>query len=259
MIPVEVDLRPDPAGVASLGRQIKLSGRAYPLMEVAGLVVQKPDRYEITFRVMRGNEGKVLQPLFVCSLDDSIWLSEGDARRHALKAHFDTFYQTNKQPCDPPKGVWTLVAVFDDVVLGPPNYHGYQEKLRELHAQRAPRMPFEAFKSRVRIVKDESAVKQWLEGQSHRFEYVTLNVPEPKTLNSLGEVEAHSARRQDEYFFGCVTGRRTAEHQQRQNPSQESHGAILGSAYPRAPVFVRPRSGRCRCGCRSSARTRSRP
>lgn len=191
MIPVEVDLRPDPAGVASLGRQIKLSGRAYPLMEVAGLVVQKPDRYEITFRVMRGNEGKVLQPLFVCSLDDSIWLSEGDARRHALKAHFDTFYQTNKQPCDPPKGVWTLVAVFDDVVLGPPNYHGYQEKLRELHAQRAPRMPFEAFKSRVRIVKDESAVKQWLEGQSHRFEYVTLNVPEPKTLNSLGEVEAH--------------------------------------------------------------------
>lgn len=191
LIPVEVDLRPDPAGVASLGRQIKLSGRAYPLMEVAGLVVQKPDRYEITFRVLRGNEGKILQPLFVCSLDDSIWLSEADARRHALKAHFETFYQTNKQACDPPKGVWTLVAVFDDVVLGPPNYHGYQEKLRELHAQRAPRMPFEAFKSRVRIVKDETAVKQWLEGQSHRFEYVTLNVPEPKTLNSLSEVEAH--------------------------------------------------------------------
>jgi hypothetical protein len=193
LIPVEVDLRPDPAGVMSLARQIKLSGRAYPLMEVAGLVVQKPDRYEITFRVMRGNEGKPLQPLYVCSLDDSVWLSEADARRHALHAHFDTFYQTAKQPCDPPKGVWTLVAVFDDVVLGPPNYHGYQEKLREVHAQRAPRLPFEHFKTRVRIVKDEAAVKAWVEGQSHRLEYTTLNVPEPKTLVSQADVEAHFA------------------------------------------------------------------
>jgi len=191
MIPVEVELRPDPAGVASLGRQIKLSGRAYPLMEVAGLVVQKPDRYEVTFKVQRGSDGKPAQPLFVCSLDDSVWLSEGDARRHALKAHFDTFYQTHKQPCDPPKGVWTLVAAFDDLVLGPPNYHGYQEKLRQLHAERAPRMPFEAFKSRVRIVKDEAAVKQWLESQSHRLEYTTLNVPEPKTLSTMVEVESH--------------------------------------------------------------------
>ncbi|MEN9676050.1 MAG: hypothetical protein RIS76_1946 [Verrucomicrobiota bacterium] len=191
LIPVEVDLRPDPAGVASLGRQIKLSGRAYPLMEVAGLVVQKPDRYEVTFRVLRGNEGKPLQRLYVCSLDDSVWLSEADARRHALKAHFDTFYETVKQACEPPKGVWTLVAVFDDVVLGPPNYHGYQEKLRNLHAQRAPRLPFEAFKSRVRIVKDEAAVKEWLEAQSHRLEYTALNVPEPKTLHSMTELETH--------------------------------------------------------------------
>lgn len=191
LIPVEVDLRPDPAGVASLGRQIKLSGRAYPLMEVAGLVVQKPDRYEVTFRILRGNEGKPLQLLFVCSLDDSVWLSERDARRHALNAHFDTFYETVKQACEPPKGVWTLVAVFDDIVLGPPNYHGYQEKLRALHMQRAPRLPIEAFKSRVRIVKDEAAVKEWMEAQSHRMEYTALNVPEPKTLNSLAEVETH--------------------------------------------------------------------
>ena len=127
----------------------------------------------------------------MCSLDDSVWLSEADARRHALKAHFDTFYETVKQACEPPKGVWTLVAVFDDVVLGPPNYHGYQEKLRNLHAQRAPRLPFEAFKSRVRIVKDEAAVKEWLEAQSHRLEYTALNVPEPKTLHSMTEVETH--------------------------------------------------------------------
>lgn len=175
----------------SLGRQIKLSGRAYPLLEVAALVIQKPDRYEITFKVKKGQDGKPQQPLFVCSLDDSAWLSEADAVRHALKSHFDTFYQTDRQPCDPPKGVWTLVAQFDEVILGPPNYHGYQEKLREIHAQRAPRLPFDVFKSKVRFVKEEAVVKQWIEGQSSRLEYTTLNVPEPLKLGSLADVEAH--------------------------------------------------------------------
>src|SRR5262245_46465921 len=175
---VEVVIRPDPGGAASLARQIKLSGRAYPLFEVAGLVVQKPDRYEITFRTVRRKDGTVANRLFECSLDGSIWLSEEEAVRHVLRHHFDTFYQTEKLPCDPPKGVWTLVAQFDEIILGPPNYHGYQERLREVHAQRAPRLPFDVFKSKVRMVKDEAAVKQWIEGQSSRLEYTTLNVPE---------------------------------------------------------------------------------
>lgn len=189
--PIDVDLRPDPAGVLSLARQIKLSGRAYPLLEVASLVIQKPDRYEITFRPMRNKEGKTELQFFVCSLDDSIWLSEAEAVRHALKAHFDTFYQVEKQPCDPPKGVWTLVAQFDEIILGPPNYHAYQDRLREVHAQRAPRLPFDVFKSKVRMVKDEAVVKQWLESQSSRSEYVALNVEEPVRLGSMAEVEEH--------------------------------------------------------------------
>jgi hypothetical protein len=191
LIPVDIELRPEAAGVSSLARQIKLGGRAYPLLEVAGLVIQKPDRYEITFRTSKGKDGKVQQPLFVCTLDDSVWLDEGEAARHALKAHFDTFYLTEKIPCDPPKGVWTLVAQFDDVILGPPNYHGYQEKLRELHAQRAPRLHIDAFKSRVRMVKDEAIVKQWIESQSSKLEYTALNVAEPVKLASVAEVEKH--------------------------------------------------------------------
>lgn len=184
-------MRPDPAGVVSLARQIKLSGRAYPLLEVASLVIQKPDRYEVTFRPMKDKEGKTGIQFFVCSLDDSIWLSEREAVAHALKAHFDTFYKVEKTPCDPPKGVWTLVAQFDEVILGPPNYHGYQEKLRELHAQRAPRLPFEVFKSKVRMVKDEAAVKTWLESQSSKQQFIALNVEEPQTLHSMAAVEEH--------------------------------------------------------------------
>jgi hypothetical protein len=52
-------------------------------------------------------------------------------------------------------------------------------------------MPFEAFKARVRIVRDEVVVKKWVEDQSFKTEYVCLNVPEPLKLTSLEEVEKH--------------------------------------------------------------------
>lgn len=177
----------------SLARQIRLSCRAFPLFEVAGLVIQKPDRYDVTLRVIKGKDGKPQQPLLVCSLDETVWLSEADAQKHILSAHFDTFYSVEKMPTDPPKGTYTFVAQcgISGEVLGPPNYHGYQEKLRRIHAERFNRMPFEVYKSRVRIVKDEAVVKQWLESQSFRAEFTALNVPESTKFATREEVEQH--------------------------------------------------------------------
>ncbi|MSU32232.1 MAG: hypothetical protein EXS25_06175 [Pedosphaera sp.] len=198
LIPIEVIIAPVQGGVVSLARQIKLCGRAYPLFEVATLVVQKPERFTVSLKVIRQRDEVtkqevVIQPMFVCSLDDTLWLSEGAAANHILKTHFETFYQTEKQPCDPPKGVWTLVAQcgLSGELLGPPNFHTYQDKLRKLHADRFSRMPFEMFKSRVRIVKDEAVVKQWIDSVSSRFAYTTLNVAEPKVLHTLDDVENH--------------------------------------------------------------------
>ena len=52
-------------------------------------------------------------------------------------------------------------------------------------------MPFEAFKARVRIVKDEAVVKKWIEDQSFKTEFNCLNVPEPLKLPNREEVEKH--------------------------------------------------------------------
>ena len=47
------------------------------------------------------------------------------------------------------------------------------------------------FKSRVRIVKDETVVKKWIEDQSWKTEYICLNLPEPLRLATMEEVEKH--------------------------------------------------------------------
>jgi hypothetical protein len=190
---IGVTFLPDENGVESLARQIKMTGRAYPLFDIARLILQKPERYTVKLTVQKKPDGAVAQPLFVCALDETPWLSEDEAVAHVLKTHFATFYQAERTAIEPPKGRYTFVAQcgVSGVILGPPNHHDYQNQLRKLHTERFSRMPFDVFKSRVKIVKDEEVVKKWVEEQSFKTEYTVLNVPEPLKLPSLEEVEKH--------------------------------------------------------------------
>jgi hypothetical protein len=190
---ISVTFVPGENGVESLARQIKMTGRCYPLFQIAQLVLEKPERYSVHLAVKKKSDGTIAQPLFVCALDDTPWLSEDEAVAHVLKNHFATFYQAERTATEPPKGTYTFVAQcgLSGAILGPPNYHDYQNQLRKLHAERFSRMPFDVFKSRVKIVKDEAVVKKWIEEQSSKTEYTVLNVPEPLKLATLEEVEKH--------------------------------------------------------------------
>jgi hypothetical protein len=192
-IEVNVSFVPEEKGVESLARQIRLTGRAYPLFDVAFLVLKKPERYTIRFSEIKKPDGQPAQPLFVCALDDTLWLSEQEAVDYVLSKHFALFYQEERTPADPPKGTYTFVAQcgISGAILGPPNYHDYQNKIRKLHSERFSRMPFEAFKSRIKIVRDEAVVKKWLEDQSWRTEYICLNLPESLKLPNREEVQKH--------------------------------------------------------------------
>src|SRR6185436_12621193 len=151
---LDVTFLPEDKGVESLARQIKLTGRAYPLFEIAYLVLKKPERYHVQLISKKKPDGQPAQLIYLCGLDDTIWLDENEAMSHVLDKHFATFYSTEKIPTDPPKGTYTFVAQcgISGTILGPPNYHDYQNKLRKLHQERFARMPFDMFKSRVRIV-----------------------------------------------------------------------------------------------------------
>ena len=190
---INVAFMPDQNGVESLARQIKMNGRAYPLFQIARMILNKHERHSITFSVKKNAEGKPIQPLLVCALDETPWLSENDAVAHVLRKHFGTFYQAERTATEPPKGVYTFVAQcgFSGEILGPPNNHDYQNKLRKLHAEKFARMPFESFKASVRIVKDEAIVKKWIEDQSFKTDFVCLNLPEPLRLATMEEVEKH--------------------------------------------------------------------
>ncbi len=190
---LKVDFVPDADGVESIAKEIKLTGRSYPLFQIALLVLERPARYTIRLRVQKKPGGEVTQRLFACKLDGTAWLNEDQAVRHTLGEHFDEFYETRKTETEGPKGNFTFVAQcgVTDEYLGAPNHHDYQNRLVSFHAERLARMPFEKFKSRIRIVKEEEAINAWLEQAKWKTEYVTRKAEAEQAFAKRDEVEAH--------------------------------------------------------------------
>jgi len=212
---IKVDFVPDTQGVESIAKEIRLTGRAYPLFQIALLVLERPARYSLKIRTIRksGKDKEAGQQLFTSKLDDTVWLNRGQAERHTFEKHFDQFYATEENEIEAPKGNFTFVAQcgFTDTYLGPPNHHDYQNKLVQFHADHLRRVPFEKFKSRIRIIKDEEAVNAWIEQSKWRTNWKSLQTDEPVIFARRDEVQTHfrayhAARVVDEVETATLTG-----------------------------------------------------
>jgi len=193
-----VQFLPHRLGVEGLAKQIKTGAKAYPLFDLAHLVLEKSERYLVEFQ----RAAEKAPALFQLRADGSLWLSETEAIAHALAKHLTTFYRRETVAKDPPKGAFSSVAVcgLSGELLGPSNYHDYQDKLRRLHATQFSNMPFEAYKSRVRMEKDEALLARWKEEASTTEEFYPRESPdgtefpqgtEPVKLATLADVERH--------------------------------------------------------------------
>ena len=181
---------PDPRGIEGLAKQLKSGVKAYALFDLAFLILEKPERYSVQLR----RTSAEASPLFQFSEDQSLWASETEAVRHVLSRHLEKFYRRELTQVEPPKGSYSFIAVcgMSDTVLGPPNYHDYQTRLRRLHSERFPNVPFEAFKSRVRMVKEPEFLEKWKAEQSSREEFVPVDAPEgAEKLPDLKAVASH--------------------------------------------------------------------
>jgi len=188
----EVRFIPEPRGVEGLAKQIKAGAKAYPLFDLARLVLEKSERYLVEFKRL----SESAPALFQLVADGSVWPSESEAISWALAGHLDKFYRRERVTVDPPKGNYAFVAQcgMSGVLLGPPNHHDYQAKLQRLHAERFRGIPFETYKSRVRTTQDEALIQQWKEEQGSRDEFYPLETPggtEPIKLEDLEAVGLH--------------------------------------------------------------------
>ncbi|MEM9480435.1 MAG: hypothetical protein AAGA58_12350 [Verrucomicrobiota bacterium] len=166
----KVKLTPLDPGVQYLVQQIRMTGRAYPIFDLAKLLLESRERYTIT--VKRENESS--PQLFRCAADGSLWLSREEATRHLLNSKaIGEYYEIETIEGEPPKGNFKSVAVcgMSGKLLGPPNHHGYQPELNRLYRERFSHMDFERFKSRIKMSQEEETIEKWKEQESTTTHY----------------------------------------------------------------------------------------
>ena len=82
---------------------------------------------------------------------------------HILSAHLGDYFFIEDFECESPKGAFTCVAKcgLSGELLGPPNLHGYDARVREMVRTRFPNMSEEAYRARIEMVRDSDTVEAW--------------------------------------------------------------------------------------------------
>ena len=171
---VDIELLPDQAGVEAVAKQIKMTGRSYPIFDLARLSLGGPERYHAKFTTKP--EATQVQ-LVECRLDRSLWLSMGEAVRHFSNTPlFSKYYKKQEIEVEPPKGNFTVIAVcgLSGALLGPPNFHSYQKNLVDLHQRKFSRMHIDGYKRKIQMVRDEETIEKWKNSLTKSTQYIYI-------------------------------------------------------------------------------------
>lgn len=169
---MEVLFYPEDAPFAKLADVMKHLKRTYQLFDIAELVLEKPERFIILAKNLPLEDGTV-KPLYCAQPANIPFEDEESAKKFALECRLNEMFEQVEVEAEAPKGSFQVVnrcSISGDL-LGAPNWHKYGEYVREYHAQKFAKMPYEKFLASVETVRDEALVAQWLEQMKKRLVY----------------------------------------------------------------------------------------
>lgn len=178
--------------VETVVAQVRHTGKTFSLFDIARILLRNPASYTIDLTsAPKQPEG----PFWVVDVDHSVWLNRESAVRHLLRKKRDEFYRAETVEVEAPRGNFPVVAVcgMSGVLLGPPNHHDFERKLRDLHRERFSRLDFEAFRSRLKMERDPEVIEKWRAEASKTVVYYPATGENAEKLPDLAAVERHFA------------------------------------------------------------------
>lgn len=190
---------PEDVGFTALAKAIRTSCRTYELFEIARVIIGKNDRFVAVIQRKAPDAPNMpvggttpAQPMpgapkpapLAISVPDSLPFETEDAAiAHVLGMHLGQFFDAADVEVDPPKGNFQVInkCGVTGELLGPPNYHRYNQIVQHHFTARIARMPFEVYRSRIETVRDPEVVNQWLEKMKKTTRYTWKIVVEGET------------------------------------------------------------------------------
>ncbi len=197
-----VTFYPEDASFTALAKTIRSSCRTFELFDIAKTVIGKPERFVVVLarKVPESEAASAAKPgpISVSVPDGLPFESDEAAIAHVLEKHLGLFFDVADVEIDPPKGNFQVInkCSITGELLGPPNYHRYNQILQQHHAARIKGLSFEAFRGRVESVRDPEAVAQWQAKMRKATRYTwkqgtaAVAAPAPAAAPAEGEAAA---------------------------------------------------------------------
>ncbi len=187
---VEISFLPERDSLGAVVRQLNHARRAFPLPFVAGLFLDKPEHHLVKFEIRsRGRADAGADLIFFETLHDHVlFTSRDEARRHLAQTGLTEMFDLEEVETEPPAGHFVCVGKcrLSGALLGPPNYHEYQERVLEAHRTHASGMSLDDYRNRhVEMVREPEAVEAWKESCRKKQVYRLKGDTEGATLSRL--------------------------------------------------------------------------
>ena len=197
---------PEDVGFAAMVKAVRASCRTFQLFEITKAVLEKNDRFVVVIQRKpqpaaegeAGEAGKPAKPgpLFMSLPDHLPFDTEEAAIQHVLKNHLGNFFETQDVEIEAPKGNFPIInkCGITGELLGPPNYHKYQQILQQHHATKLGRMPFEKFRDAIVSLREPEALQQWQDKMKKATRYTWKpNFAKPAAAQPAAAAEAAPA------------------------------------------------------------------
>lgn len=188
---------PEDTGFAAMVKAVRASCRTYQLFEITKAVLEKNDRFVVVVQRARPEqperpaEGAPAiapakpAPLYMSLPDHLPFDTEDAAIQHVLANNLGAFFEMQEVEIDPPKGNFPIInkCSVTGELLGPPNYHRYQQILQQHYAAKIKGMSFDRFRENIVSVREPEVATQWLEKMKKAVRY-TWKPPAPRTATT---------------------------------------------------------------------------
>jgi len=167
---IEVRLVPSQGGVQAVARRVHSTRMAYPVMELAGIFITKP---ELTRLRLECRKDGPVPTLWQCRACGYLARQQEMVIEHAVREHMADHCLCETIESDPPAGNFICVARcgVSREYIAPPNHHSYADRVQALYEQHGGGMTLETYRGRIETMREPEAVEAWKEQQRRRTVY----------------------------------------------------------------------------------------
>ncbi|MCR5414901.1 MAG: hypothetical protein K6F50_09300 [Kiritimatiellae bacterium] len=194
----EVKILPETKALGTIIRKLQQDFHAYKLKDLAYFFLDNPQSVLLRITPKAPSPGEAPKPLgfHQCKACSFASQDESDVVAHALAVHLGDYYDTKEVECEPPKGKFSCVAKcgLSGELLGPPNMHDFNAKVREMIRTHYPDMTEDRYRSHLEMVKAEDVIEEWRKSAVKKTVFVRKGAAEGDPVLSREQAEGEFRR-----------------------------------------------------------------